>query len=62
MSIWLICKAVLLAVVVLLTIPFAVCLFLALWGKSFALVVERDCWLARIRVPFFRGMISRFLV
>jgi len=62
MSIWLICKAVLLAVVVLLTIPFAICLFLALWGKSFALVLERDCWLARIKRPLVRGIITRFLV
>jgi len=62
MSIWLICKAVLLAVIVLLTIPFAICLFLAIWGKSFALVLDRDCWLVRIKRPLVRRMITRFLV
>ncbi len=62
MSIWLMCKAVFLAVIVLITIPFAVCLCLAFWGKNFALVLDKDCWLARIKKPLFRGMIARFLV
>jgi len=56
------CKAVFLAVIVLITIPFAICLFLALWGKSFALVLDKDCWLARVKKPLLRGMIARFLV
>ncbi|MDQ5890986.1 MAG: hypothetical protein QG604_860 [Candidatus Dependentiae bacterium] len=62
MSIWLMCKAVVLAAVILVTIPFVFCLFLALWGNSFALVIDKDSQLARIQRPVIRGMIARFLV
>jgi len=55
MSIWLLCKAVVLAAVILVTIPFVICLFIALWGNSFALAVDKDSWLAR----FERSVIGR---
>ncbi|MEI7580682.1 MAG: hypothetical protein WCJ17_02690 [bacterium] len=61
MSIWLILKAAVLAALILVTIPFVLCLFLALWGKSFVLVVEKDSWLAKVRQPLIRGMVMRFL-
>jgi len=61
MSIWLILKAAVLAALILVTIPFALCLVLALWGKSFVLVVEKDSWLAKVRQPLIRGMVMRFL-
>jgi hypothetical protein len=61
MSIWLIVKAAVLAALVLVTIPFALCLFFALWGKSFVLVIEKDSWLARVRQPLIRGVVARFL-
>jgi len=61
MSIWLIIKAAVLAALILVTIPFVLCLFLAFWGKSFVLVVEKDSWLAKVRQPLIRGVVMKFL-
>ncbi len=55
MSIWLACKAVLLAALILVTIPFVVCLFLALWGNSFVFVVDKESWLAKYVGHFQQG-------
>gem|GEM_PF-4896490 len=61
MSIWLVCKAVLLAVMVLVTIPLVLFLFIPLWGGSCLLVVERDSWLAKVKQPFVQRVVCRFL-
>lgn len=61
MSIWLPCKAVLLTILVLVTIPFVLFLLVALWGRSCTLVIERDSWLARVRRPAIQGLVERFL-
>ncbi len=59
MSIWLACKALVLTAVILVTIPFVVCLFLALWGNSFVLAVDKDSWLARLYGSAIRQRIAR---